>query len=136
MLVLPVLVLLVLPVLVLLVFDRIGSFISDFEPPQDISKKYGIDYMKIGRISIVNLLKANNILNFNKIFTWNLFQMRNFYYIDLQGLIGVTTIITLAYILSSNRRMIDWKTILIGLSSQFIIAIGVIKVDFVRKFLK
>ena len=51
-----------------------------------------------------------------------------------RGLIGVTTIITLAYILSSNRRMIDWKTILIGLSSQFIIAIGVIKVDFVRKF--
>ena len=30
--------------------------------------------------------------------------------------------------------MIDWKTIFIGLASQFIIAIGVIKVDFVRNF--
>ena len=51
-----------------------------------------------------------------------------------RGLIGITSIITIAYILSSNRKKIDWKTIIIGLSSQFIIAIGVIKVDFVRKF--
>ena len=51
-----------------------------------------------------------------------------------RGLIGVTSIIAIAYLLSSNRKMIDWKTILIGLASQFIIAIGVIKVDFVRKF--
>ena len=51
-----------------------------------------------------------------------------------RGLIGVTSIIAIAYMLSSNRKMIDWKTIMIGLGSQFIIAIGVIKVDFVRKF--
>ena len=51
-----------------------------------------------------------------------------------RGLIGVTSIIAIAYMLSSNRKMIDWKTIMIGLSSQFIIAIGVIKIDFVRKF--
>ena len=29
---------------------------------------------------------------------------------------------------------IDWKTIVIGLTAQFIIAVGVIKVEFVRKF--
>ena len=51
-----------------------------------------------------------------------------------RGLIGVTFLIAIAYMLSSNRKMIDWKTILIGLVSQFIIAVGVIKVDFVRKF--
>ena len=50
-----------------------------------------------------------------------------------RGLIGVTSIIAIAYLLSSNRKMIDWNTIFIGLASQFIIAIGVIKVDFVRK---
>ena len=51
-----------------------------------------------------------------------------------RGLIGVISIITIAYLLSSNKRRIDWKTVLIGLSSQFIIALGVIKVDFIRGF--
>lgn len=51
-----------------------------------------------------------------------------------RGLLGVISILTIAYLLSSNKRQIDWKTILIGLTSQFIIAVGVIKVDFVRKF--
>jgi len=27
-----------------------------------------------------------------------------------RGLIGVTSIIAIAYLLSSNRKMIDWKT--------------------------
>ena len=51
-----------------------------------------------------------------------------------RGLIGVISILTIAYLLSSNKRKIDWKTILIALSSQFIIALGVIKVDFIRGF--
>ena len=51
-----------------------------------------------------------------------------------RGLIGVVSILLIAYLLSNNKKNIDWKTILIGLGSQFIIAIGVIKVDFVRKF--
>ena len=50
-----------------------------------------------------------------------------------RGLIGVTSIIAIAYLLSSNKRWLIGNY-LIGLSSQFIIAIGVIKVDFVRKF--
>ena len=49
-----------------------------------------------------------------------------------RGLIGVTSIIAIAYMLSSNRKMIDCKTILIGLASLFIIAIGVLMGDFVR----
>ncbi len=51
-----------------------------------------------------------------------------------RGLIGVLSIITIAYLLSSNKKYIDWKTIIIGLTAQFIIAVGVIKVEFVRKF--
>ena len=51
----------------------------------------------------------------------------------LRGLIGLSSIILIAYLLSNNKRNIDWKTILIGILSQFIIAIAVLKVDFVRK---
>ena len=38
----------------------------------------------------------------------------------------------IAFLLSNNKRKIDWKTITIGISSQFLIAIAVLKVDFVR----
>jgi CNT family concentrative nucleoside transporter len=50
----------------------------------------------------------------------------------LRGVIGLSSIILIAFLLSNNRRKIDWKTIIIGLSSQFVIAIAVIKVEFVR----
>ena len=50
----------------------------------------------------------------------------------LRGVIGLSSIILIAYLLSNNKRNIDWKTILIGILSQFIIAIAVLKVDFVR----
>ena len=50
----------------------------------------------------------------------------------LRGVIGVSSIIVIAYLLSNNRKRIDWKTILIGLSSQLIIAVAVLKIEFVR----
>ena len=53
-----------------------------------------------------------------------------------RGLIGVTSIIAIAYLLSSNRKMIDWNTIFIGLASQFIIAIGVIRLISLESFLR
>ena len=49
-----------------------------------------------------------------------------------RGVVGLTSIILIAYLLSNNRKKIDWKTILIGLSSQLIIAVAVLKVEFVR----
>ena len=42
--------------------------------------------------------------------------------------------IVIAYLLSNNRKNIDWKTIGLGLLSQLIIAVGVIKVDAVKIF--
>ena len=50
----------------------------------------------------------------------------------LRGALGVSTIIVIAYLLSNNRKSIDWKTIIIGLSSQLIIAVAVLKIEFVR----
>ena len=50
----------------------------------------------------------------------------------LRGIVGLSSIILIAYLLSNNKRNIDWKTIIIGISSQFVIAIAVLKVDFVR----
>ena len=51
-----------------------------------------------------------------------------------RGLLGISAVIAIAYLLSNNKKNIDWKTIVIGLLSQIIIAIGVIKVDAVKIF--
>lgn len=51
-----------------------------------------------------------------------------------RGLLGVSAILVIAYLLSNNKKNIDWKTIGIGVLSQLIIAIGVIKVDAVAIF--
>ena len=51
-----------------------------------------------------------------------------------RGLLGISAVIAIAYLLSNNKNNIDWKTIGIGLLSQIIIAIGVIKVDAVKIF--
>ena len=50
----------------------------------------------------------------------------------LRGIIGLSTIILIAYLLSNNKKRIDWKTIIIGLSSQLVIAVAVLRVEFVR----
>ena len=47
-----------------------------------------------------------------------------------RGLIGILTIIFLAYFMSSNKSKIAWKTILLALFSQLIIGVLILKVKF------
>lgn len=49
-----------------------------------------------------------------------------------RGILGMVTLIFIAFLFSSNRRAVNWKTVGIGLLFQLIIAIGVLKVDFVK----
>lgn len=49
-----------------------------------------------------------------------------------RGVLGMVTLIFIAFLFSSNRKAIRWKTVGIGLAFQLIIAIGVLKVDFVK----
>ena len=50
----------------------------------------------------------------------------------LRGIIGMLALLIIAFILSNNRKAINWKTIGFGLSAQLILAIGVLKVPFVQ----
>lgn len=49
-----------------------------------------------------------------------------------RGILGMLTLIFIAFLFSSNRRGINWKTVGLGLLFQLIIAIGVLKIDFVK----
>ncbi|MDA0178355.1 NupC/NupG family nucleoside CNT transporter [Mesoflavibacter profundi] len=49
-----------------------------------------------------------------------------------RGVLGMVCLVLIAFLFSSNRKAIDWKIVGIGLAFQLIIAIGVLKVDFVK----
>jgi CNT family concentrative nucleoside transporter len=50
-----------------------------------------------------------------------------------RGVLGMISLVALAFLFSSNKKAIDWKTVGLGLSFQLIIAIGVLKIGFVQK---
>ena len=51
----------------------------------------------------------------------------------LRGVIGMVSLLLIAFIFSSNRRAINWRTVGIGLLLQIGIAIGILKVSFVQQ---
>jgi CNT family concentrative nucleoside transporter len=49
-----------------------------------------------------------------------------------RGVLGMFSLLLLAYFFSSKRSAINWKTIFIGLAAQLLLAIGVLKVTFIK----
>lgn len=49
-----------------------------------------------------------------------------------RGVIGMAFLVLLAYLLSSNRKKIKWKTVSLGLLAQLLLAIGVLKIPFIQ----
>ncbi len=49
-----------------------------------------------------------------------------------RGVLGMVALIFISFLFSSNRKAIDWKIVVIGLIFQLIIAIGVLKVEFIK----
>jgi CNT family concentrative nucleoside transporter len=49
-----------------------------------------------------------------------------------RGILGMFTLLVIAFLFSSNRKGINWRTVGIGLAFQLIIAIGVLKIGFIK----
>ena len=49
-----------------------------------------------------------------------------------RGMMGMLVLLLIAYLFSNDRKQIAWKTVGLGLLSQIIIAIGVLKVSWVK----
>ena len=50
----------------------------------------------------------------------------------VRGLLGLTSLIFISYLLSNNRKKIQWKTVLISIFIQFVIAILILKVSLIQ----
>lgn len=50
----------------------------------------------------------------------------------LQGLLGMTVLIVVAWLFSTNRKGIKWKVVAIGLATQIALAVGILYVPFIQ----
>ena len=53
-----------------------------------------------------------------------------------RGGLGMLVLLGISILLSTNRKAINWRTVGFGLSAQLILAIAVLKIDFVQKIFK
>ena len=51
----------------------------------------------------------------------------------LRGIIGIAILLAIAYLLSSKRTAVKWKTVFIGLALQFMLAFGVLRIEWVKQ---
>lgn len=49
-----------------------------------------------------------------------------------RGILGMISLLAIAYFFSSNKKAINWKTVGLGIAAQLILAIGVLKIPFVK----
>ncbi|SDL71016.1 concentrative nucleoside transporter, CNT family [Salinimicrobium catena] len=49
-----------------------------------------------------------------------------------RGALGMISLLVIAFVFSSNRKGINWKTVGAGLSAQLLLAVGVLKIEFVQ----
>lgn len=49
-----------------------------------------------------------------------------------RGILGMLSLLGIAYLFSANKKAINWKTVGLGITAQLILAIGVLKVPFVK----
>ena len=49
-----------------------------------------------------------------------------------RGVLGMISLLFIAYLFSSKKKNIDWKTVGLGLAFQLLIAVGVLKVSFIQ----
>ncbi|MCB0633566.1 MAG: Na+ dependent nucleoside transporter, partial [Lewinella sp.] len=51
----------------------------------------------------------------------------------LRGVLGIVVLLGICYLLSSNRRNINWRLVGVGMAMQIILAVLILKVPFVRQ---
>lgn len=50
-----------------------------------------------------------------------------------RGVLGMIALVFISFLFSSNKKAINWRVVGIGLAFQLIIAVGVLKVDFIKR---
>ena len=76
---------------------------------------------------MINYFSINEVLQ-NEIILSQGFSLESI----LRGIIGMISLVFIAYLFSSNKKAINWKTTFLGLISQLILAVLILRVEFVQ----
>ena len=89
-------------------------------------------YLKENKIFLIILLLAffsiDSYSQTSDIYPSQGFGFESFY----RGCLGITFLILLTYFLSANKKAINWKTAVTGLFLQLVLAVGVLKVSWIK----
>ena len=106
--------------------------------PKDTVRNYNIVHLTDSTLTIsenqilysfTSPIKSETIVvSENKILPSKGFSMNSLW----RGILGMFVLLFISFLFSANRRAVDWKKVGIGLSIQLIIAIGVLKVNFIQ----
>ena len=72
-------------------------------------------------------IQTSGLVN-NEIILSQGFSFESFY----RGIIGMISLVIIAYFFSANKNKINWKTTFLGLATQLILAILILRVEFVQ----
>lgn len=104
-------------ILLLALFIIFPSIAQDTISPETISEV--VDTTVIDDIASQNTTQAIPSSGFSFNSLW-------------RGILGMLVLLLIAFLFSSNRKAINWKTVGIGLGIQLFIAIGVLKIPFIQ----
>jgi len=103
------------------------SLIFNYSIPSDTTREYIIDYNEDKLI-----LSENNVsfvFSKNPIITKNKSTLINKLF---RGLVGLISLILIAFMFSKNKKNINWKLVVKGLLIQLLLAILILKVPFIQ----
>ena len=103
-----------------------NNFVFNYTLPEDTTREYIIDYTEDKLILIEN--------NINYIFAKNPKTRKDKPILNkiLRGILGLISLVFLAFIFSRNKKNINWGLVLKGLLIQLLLAILILKVPFVQ----
>jgi CNT family concentrative nucleoside transporter len=108
--------------------SSLNDIVFDFQFSSDsvlslTSEKFKLQLNKLNTTESISEIAASKVIISNQNFSFNSLW---------RGVLGMFSLLLIAYILSKNKKAINWKTVGFGLLAQLILAIGVLKIPFVQ----
>lgn len=113
-----------------------------YDSPTDTIRKYRIDELTDSTLvfnergikySFVTKPDNTSIVSSPETVNEGIIPSQGFSFTSLwRGLLGMAVLVFIAFLFSSNKKAINWKTVGLGLGVQLLIAIGVLKVSFIQ----
>jgi len=111
-----------------------------YDQPHDSIRKFKISTLTDSTLTLIENEKEIQLSQVNSVAketlllpTKNIIKSKGFTFQSFwRGALGMFSLLVIAFLLSSNRKAINWKTVGVGLGAQLLLAYGVLRVYWVQ----